>query len=105
MGRPIIASSIVVILAWVAFLAYIVALANLALSYETNRWVVQGGWLFVQILALGAVYLLVRAMRIWRTKPMFTREAGANLRVLFTGQILLLFALAYWGVYPSLFSV
>lgn len=104
-GRPIVASSIVVILAWVAFLAYIVALANLALSYETNRWVVQGGWLFVQILALGAVYLLVRAMRIWRTKPMFTREAGANLRVLFTGQILLLFALAYWGVYPSLFSV
>ncbi len=103
-GRPIVASSVLVLVTWVAFLAYVLAIANLALSYETNRWVVQGGWLGVEILALGAVYLLMRAMRIWRDRPMFTREAGMNLRVLFVGQTLLLFALAYWGVYPSVLS-
>lgn len=100
-----IASSVVILAAWAAFLAYLVAVATLALSYETNRWVVQGGWLFIQVLALVAVFLLVGALRTWRDNPMLTREAGASLRVLFLGQTLLLFALAYWGVFPSLLSI
>lgn len=104
-GRPMIASSVVILAAWAAFLAYLVAVATLALSYETNRWVVQGGWLFIQVLALVAVFLLIGALRTWRDNPMLTREAGASLRVLFLGQTLLLFALAYWGVFPSLLSI
>ncbi|MDP9805607.1 putative esterase [Trueperella bonasi] len=100
-GRPMVASAAMVILSWLAFLGYVIAIANLALSYETNRWVVQGGWLGIQLLSLGAVFLLVRAGRTWADTPMLTREAGANLRVLLCGQVLLLFALAYWGVYPS----
>ncbi|KTF03937.1 Alpha/beta hydrolase family protein [Trueperella bernardiae] len=102
-GRPILISAVLVTLTWVAFLAYLVAIATLALSYETNRWVVQGGILAVELLGLAAVYFLVRALATWHAHPMQTRRAGADLRVIFTGQILLLFALAYWGIYPSPF--
>lgn len=104
-GRPMLSSSLLIVVTWAAFLGYVVLIADLALSYEQNRWVVQGGWLIVQLLALAAVFLVVRAYRIWRSRPMFTRRAGTNLRVLLTGQVLLLFALAYWGVYPSVFGM
>ncbi|MDP9832550.1 G protein-coupled receptor family protein [Trueperella abortisuis] len=102
-GRPILISALLVTLTWVAFLAYLVAVAMLAMSYETNRWVVQGGILAVELLGLSAVYFLVRALATWHAHPMQTRRAGGDLRVIFTGQILLLFALAYWGIYPSPF--
>ncbi|VEI14114.1 Alpha/beta hydrolase family [Trueperella bialowiezensis] len=103
-GRPMVTSSAAILLTWVVFIVYVVALAELALSYETNRWVVQGGWLILQILALGAVYLLVRALRIWRANRMETRWAAVSLFILTAGQTLLLFALAYWGVYPSVLN-
>ncbi len=102
-GRPILISALLVMLTWVAFLAYLVAVAMLAMSYETNRWVVQGGILAVELLGLSAVYFLVRALATWHARPMQTRRASGDLRVIFTGQILLLFALAYWGIYPSPF--
>ncbi|QOR46809.1 prolyl oligopeptidase family serine peptidase [Trueperella pecoris] len=102
-GRPILASGVLITLTWLAFLTYVMAVARLALSYETNRWVVQGGALGVQMLGLLALFFLVFAASRWYARPMLTRHAGASLRVVVTGQILLLFALAYWGIYPSPF--
>ncbi|UVJ58878.1 prolyl oligopeptidase family serine peptidase [Trueperella pyogenes] len=102
-GRSALASSLLVTVTWMAFLGYLVAVARLALKFETNWWIIQGGFLAVEMLGLGTVFVLVRALYLWHAHPMVTRRAGADLRVTFTGQILLLFALAYWGVYPSPF--
>lgn len=90
----------VVVLVW-----YLVAVARLAVGYERNGWVVQGGWLGVRLLGLVAVYaaaaVVVRLRRLRRAgQPMAHGVLG---HVVLWGtcaaSAALLVVLAYWGVY------
>ncbi|MCR6690394.1 hypothetical protein [Cellulomonas sp.] len=89
----------------VALVWYIFAIARLALEYEHNAWVVQGGWVAVRLLGIGVVgaaVLLSRAVVRARTKGV--AAAPGALRVVVLGLLVvcssvLLVVLAYWGVY------
>lgn len=104
-------ASLAVILAWTAALAYVGAVAMLALSYQQNRFIVQGGWLAVQAIAFIAAWMVVRVPFAWHAAH-YPKDGSqthalsglANVIVVvsFFGQITLLFALAYWGFYPSI---
>lgn len=84
---------------------YLVAVARLALGYERNGWVVQGGWLVVRLLGLVAVLaasaVVVRLRQLRQAGQPFAR--GAVGHVLLWGTCVasaaLLVVLAYWGVY------
>lgn len=89
----------------VALVWYIFAIARLALEYEHNAWVVQGGWVAVRLLGIavvGAAVLLSRAVVRARTRGV--PAAPGAVRVVVLGLLLvcssvLLVVLAYWGVY------
>ena len=90
----------------VALVAYLQAVARLALDYERNTWVVQGGWLGVRVLGLAAVVagaVLVQRIRDVRAAPgvrvVRGAAAGVALWSLSAGAVVLLVTLAYWGVY------
>jgi hypothetical protein len=88
-----------------ALVWYLVAVARLALGYERNGWVVQGGWLAVRLLGLAAV--LAAAALVERLRQL--RHARQPLAHGVVGHALLwgtcaacaalLVVLAYWGVY------
>ncbi|HEY0185865.1 MAG TPA: acyl-CoA thioester hydrolase/BAAT C-terminal domain-containing protein [Cellulomonas sp.] len=89
----------------VALVWYLVAVARLALGYERNGWVVQGGWLGVRLLGLGAVVagamVVERLRRLRRSGRPFARGVIGH-AVLWgsgTASVALLVVLAYWGVY------
>ncbi|RMI09321.1 alpha/beta hydrolase [Cellulomonas triticagri] len=89
----------------VGLVFYLYGVARLALGYERNGWVVQGGWLVVRVLGLVAVAaaasVVVRLRRL--------RAAGQPLAHGLLGHAVLwgtcaacaalLVVLAYWGVY------
>ena len=110
-GLTVSLASLAVILAWAAALAYVGAVAVLALSYQQNRLIVQGGWLAVQAIAFIAAWMVVRVPFAWHGAP-YPKDGSqthalsglANVIVVvsFIGQLVLLFALAYWGFYPSI---
>lgn len=102
LGRPLAASGSAILITWAVFLFYIVGVASLALSYETDRLFVQGGWLVVQILALTSAYCVARVLVIGRDTEPFSRWTGVTIRIVFLGQLALLTALAYWSVFPSI---
>ena len=93
------------ILTVVALLWYIVAIARLALNYERNALVVQGGWILVRLLGIAVVVaavLLVRRYR--RVRAAGERPAPGVVRTVVLwggvlGSAILLVVLAYWGVY------
>lgn len=108
-------ASLVLLVAVLALFAYIVALAYLATNYSQNSLITYGGWAFLRILALFAAWLCVIAVS--RFYARYTGGGGdadsANSQkkprlplviacAAFLGQLTLLLALAYWGVYPSL---
>jgi uncharacterized protein len=106
---------------------YLVAVARLALDYEKDAWVVQGGWVGVRLVGLAT--LVAAALLINRSAEVrAARRAAADLaeasgtdvvdegragalrvargvtaRVMLwcvlVGSALLLVILAYWGVY------
>ena len=88
-----------------ALVWYLVAVARLALGYERNGWVVQGGWIAVRLLGLAAV--LAAAALVQRLRQL--RHAGQPLAHGVVGHAVLwgtcaacaalLVVLAYWGVY------
>jgi len=91
----------VVLLVW-----YLVAIARLALEYERNALVVQGGWLAVRLVGLATVValaVLVERWRVVRTEPGGALAAGrigyVGVWTLLAGAALLLVSLAYWGVF------
>lgn len=108
-------ASLVLLVAVLALLAYIVALAYLATNYSHNSFITYGGWAFLRILALLAAWLCVVAVSRFfarytdggeyagdengKKKP---RLALVVACAAFLGQLTLLLALAYWGVFPSL---
>lgn len=89
----------------VALVWYLAAVARLALGYERNGWIVQGGWVGVRVLGLAAVLaavLVVERLRQLRNsgKPM---AHGALGKIVLWGTCTacaaLLVVLAYWGVF------
>lgn len=89
----------------VALVVYLVSVARLALDYERNDWVVQGGWLAVRLLGVAAVVAAVLlARRVHRLAVAREPVAGGLLRVVagwavVVGSAVLLVVLAYWGVF------
>ncbi|MGW6129809.1 alpha/beta hydrolase family protein [Cellulomonas sp. NPDC055163] len=88
-----------------ALVWYLVAVARLALGYERNAWVVQGGWIGVRVLGIAAVVagvaLLDRARRLRDSGDRVAtgRVAGVELWTSVAGAAVILVVLAYWGVY------
>lgn len=107
----------------VGLVVYLVAVARLALDYEKDAWVVQGGWVVVRLAGLAtlvaAALLINRWAEVRSAREGFAgslpaegpRERGAAVRVaegvtthlmlwsVLTGATILLVVLAYWGVY------
>jgi dienelactone hydrolase len=89
----------------VALVWYLVTIARIAMDYQHNALVVQGGWLVVRALGtwvVVAIVLLARRMVDVRVKG--SRAAPGVLRLAATwciglGTATLLVILAYWGVY------
>ncbi|WP_263120479.1 acyl-CoA thioester hydrolase/BAAT C-terminal domain-containing protein [Cellulomonas sp. RIT-PI-Y] len=89
----------------VALVWYLLSVARLALDYERNGWVVQGGWLGVRLLGMVAVVAAVLVIDRMRT----LRRIGRPLAQGVVGHVavwgtsvacaVLLVVLAYWGVY------
>jgi uncharacterized protein len=104
--EPLVGLTLGTALTVAALVGYLVAVARLALDYERNTWVVQGGWLGVRVLGLAAVVagaVLVRRIRDVRADPagrvVRGVAAGVGLWCLAGGAVILLVTLAYWGVY------
>jgi hypothetical protein len=93
------------VLTVVALVVYLVAVARLALDYERNDWVVQGGWLLVRLLGVGVVVAAVLlARRVHRLSVARTPVVGGVVRVVagwsvVVGSAVLLVVVAYWGVF------
>lgn len=89
----------------VAMVWYLLSVARLALDYERNAWVVQGGWLVVRLLGIGAVVAAVALAR----RSTAAREAdvpvapgvvrAVALWTVVAACAVLLVVLAYWGVF------
>jgi cephalosporin-C deacetylase-like acetyl esterase len=88
-----------------ALVWYLVAVARLALGYERNGWIVQGGWLGVRLLGLVAVIaasaVAVRLRTLRRTGEPLARGVMGHVELWGTcvACAALLVVLAYWGVY------
>ncbi|MBO3086840.1 alpha/beta hydrolase family protein [Cellulomonas dongxiuzhuiae] len=84
---------------------YLVAVARLAVDYQRDAWVVQGGWLGVRVLGIVAVLaavLLARRAHDARLDGVALAPGGVR-RVaavgVLGGSAVLLAVLAYWGVF------
>ncbi len=94
-----------VLLTVVALVVYLVSIARLALDYERNDWVVQGGWLGVRILGIAVVVAgVLLARRVHRLRVVHVPVARGVLRTaagwaVVAGSGVLLVVLAYWGVF------
>jgi len=98
-------------LGWLALLTvgalvfYLVAVARLALGYERNVWIVQGGWVAVRLLGIAAVVAGVSLVdRVRSARAAHEPAAVGPGAVVFVwanvlGGVVLLVVLAYWGVY------
>ena len=103
-GRLALVAGTTVVTA-VALVWYVVSVARLAVDYERNAWIVQGGWVAVRLLGIAAVVaavLLARRVHDARqdgdvVAPGVVRTVAAGGVVL--GSAVLLVVLAYWGVY------
>lgn len=89
----------------VGLVVYLILVARLALDYERNGLMVQGGWLAVRLAGLTAVaagvLVVVRLRDLWEVRRPVAN--GLTGHVLLWGScaanLLLLVVLAYWGVY------
>ncbi|WP_182354054.1 prolyl oligopeptidase family serine peptidase [Flaviflexus huanghaiensis] len=103
-SRPLIQAGASVVIAWAVFVWYLLAIADLALSYQTDALIVRGGWLVCQIVAIIAAGMVVRLIYSWlRARPL-TGFPHVVLVSSILGLTTLLAALAYWNVYPSLLT-
>lgn len=93
-----------VVIAWGAFLWYLITIAELALSYQTDALIVRGGWLACQIIAIIAAGMVVRLAAAWLKARPLTGFPHVVLVTSILGLSTLLAALAYWNVYPSLLA-
>lgn len=109
----------------VALVVYLLAVARLALDYEKDAWVVQGGWVVVRLVGLATLVAAALLLNRWaelragrRARAVLDDDdhvavaeghvavhlaQGVSARVMLwcvlTGTTVLLVILAYWGVY------
>jgi dienelactone hydrolase len=101
----------------VGLVVYLAAIARLALDYERDAWVVQGGWLGVRLVGLATLVAAALLLNRWselrspRRAPAEAEDDAAPVRVargasaavalwsVVVGATALLLVLAYWGVY------
>lgn len=112
---PLVGLGVGSVLTLVALVVYLVAVAQLALNYEKDPWIVQGGWLAVRLAGLAT--LVPAALLINRAGDLRAARKAAHLQGS-TGEVIaagvparvtvwcvalgsssLLVTLAYWGVY------
>lgn len=103
-ARPLMTAGLSVVIAWGAFLWYLITIAELALSYQTDALIVRGGWLACQIIAIIAAGMVVRLAAAWLKARPLTGFPHVVLVTSILGLSTLLAALAYWNVYPSLLA-
>lgn len=105
-GPKITLASLGIIVAWGVCFGYVLAIADLAVTYQQNQIIVQGGWLLSQTVALIAAWLVVRVAFSWysacRGQDRITWLLRVFLTITLVGELTLIFALAYWGFYPSI---
>lgn len=97
--------AVVCVLTVAALVRYLVSVARLALDYQRDTWVVQGGWVAVRALGVLAVLLGVllarrahdaRAQGVPLAPGVVRRLAATGV---LAGSAVLLVVLAYWGVF------
>lgn len=98
-------SGFLVLAMWALLVGYLFAILQIALNYEQNRLLVQGGWLVLQIFALGVVLTVVRLVKKWVELAPRNSYVNVTLGMAVIGYALLLFSIAYWGIFPSIVSV
>lgn len=96
---------------FVALVVYLLAVAHLAQNYRTSVLLVQGGWLAIRLLGVAAVaagvVLLFRirdGRRRGGVRAARTTVGEWTLASAVAGSTMLLVSLAYWGVFPALWS-
>ncbi|QDB78903.1 alpha/beta hydrolase [Georgenia wutianyii] len=106
LARASAALALAVLAVWVLFVSYLLVVAGLALNYERSPVVVTGGWLGVQLAAVGATAVGVWSASSWlrvRRSGVRTGTVGTiTLVTVHLGALVLLLAAAYWGVFPTL---
>lgn len=97
------------VLTMVALVAYLLAVANIAQNYRQAPFLVQGGWLGLRMAGIVVVVAgAVLVSRILHGRRRGEQEAARTVAGAWTlasaigGSVVLLVALAYWGVFPPL---
>ena len=112
--RHRLAPGVAGLLGWIGGLAlatvgalvwYLVAVARLALDYERNSVIVQGGWVGVRLLGIAAVVACASLLDLAR-HPNHDRSRVASgiwghviVWSVLAGSVVLLVVTAYWGVF------
>lgn len=103
-GWPLVTAGLTVVAAWAVLIWYILQVAELALSYQTDAFIVRGGWLLSQSVAILAAGMVIRLLHAWwRARPLKGIAHAVTVTAII-GLATLLAALAYWNVYPSLLT-
>jgi len=112
LGRYTAGLAMATLATWVLYVSYVMGVANLALNYQHDAFLVQGGWLAVQLVGILAAVMVVltaaAALRSGRARAVRTQGAGrtgvlgwACVACVVAGSLVLLVSAAYWGVYPA----
>ncbi|WP_082160021.1 alpha/beta hydrolase family protein [Actinobaculum suis] len=94
------------VITWVAYLWYVLLIARIALNYQQDRLLVQGGYLIIVLLALSAAWWFVSWLFRWAE---VSKQSGMNAfgqvisAVALLSQIALLLTLGYWNAFPGIF--
>ncbi|RYV52571.1 alpha/beta hydrolase family protein [Pengzhenrongella frigida] len=106
LGRPLFCLGLGSVLTVAGLVWYLFAITKLALDYDQNPWVVQGGWIGVRLLGIATVVagaVLVNRLDDVRGDPDRQAVQGvpavASLALVSLGSVVLLVMLAYWGVF------
>ncbi|MFV0427217.1 MAG: alpha/beta hydrolase family protein [Beutenbergiaceae bacterium] len=101
MGRATCATMVAPVAALTVFAAYCLSVADLALNYRTNAWIVTGGWVAVEVAALAATAVLIYSIGLGVQHMGSIRPLGKLVWWLaHVGSFGLLVQAAYWGVFP-----
>ncbi|WP_418608354.1 hypothetical protein [Georgenia sp. SUBG003] len=107
LGRYAAGLAMATLATWIVYASYLMGVANLALNYQHDSFLVQGGWLAVQLVGILAAVMVVMtvACAARQAGSRGARPSGALGRAcvacVVAGSLVLLVSAAYWGVYPA----